>query len=131
MIDGLSTESALVDNNPVASRVLFSTELPRDAEESCNQFGVLPADERGEIFHMFDRHYQQMFGRHRMRVNNRDDVVVSVGKLGRDFARDNFAENAIVVHGYVFGLRSSKLMWVSGLGTYPAIEDFIAIGTVV
>jgi len=81
-------------------------------------------------------HRQNKYVRRRLRIDifNCDDLVVAEHLPRGDLTGNNPAKNAIPVarlHGYDFGLSSSKLIAVSGLGMYPPIDDLNAIGTVV
>lgn len=86
---------------------------------------------------MLHWHDEQMFRRLWIRIGDRDHVFVTLNDLRWNLTGSDPAKNALVWHatllagGHGLGLRYSKAIWVSGLGTNPPMLDFTAIGTVV
>jgi hypothetical protein len=128
MTDGLATVGPRIHDQAKAAGVL-RPEFSGDFHQARYFVGRALKGMLRDIGDMAFRKDEQMDRRLRIDVFNRHDPVSAMRAFRRNFARDDFAENAIGAH--YFGCKYSKAMCVSGLGTNPAMDDLTITGTVV
>jgi len=94
--DGLAGAGAGVDDRAVAGLAVTSViGHPRgDAQEMAEQCFV-PLRGLVKRFHVFERNHQHMGGGLRIYVLDGNAAIILMDKVGRDLARDDFAEEAV------------------------------------